>query len=360
MDLTQIDKNFAAAKVEEDGFIFFDVQQLPISLEGLPWLAENHGEYYRIPLSITKEETSEGVLELSHKSAGVCARFRSNSKEIMIRSTLAYSWEMNHMPRSSSMGFDCYRALPSEELIFNKCVQPDHAQVYVKALAGVNPNGLLCDWVVNFPLYGGVSKVEIGIKADAQMLAPKAHRITKPILFYGSSITQGGCATRPGNMYPSMLCRKLDAEQINLGFSGCAKGEPAMAKLIASLDLSLFVLDYDWNAIEPEFLEATHEPFFKIVREAHPTLPIIMLSRPDVQYRDDSEVCKLRRDIVKRTWEHAVEAGDKHSYFIDGYSLLAGEMSDACTVDGCHPNDFGFYRMYRRVMDLIEAEHIFA
>lgn len=110
---------------------------------------------------------------------------------------------------------------------------------------------------------------------------PTPYSIEKPIVFYGSSITQGGCASRPGNSYTHIICRWLDANMVNLGFSGNAKGEPEMAELISQIDMGALVMDYDHNAPDAEYLLNTHENFFKIIRSNHPYLPVIFVSKPD-------------------------------------------------------------------------------
>ena len=197
------------------------------------------------------------------------------------------------------------------------------------------------------PLYGGVESLEVGIEKGAKILAPMPHKIKKPVLFYGSSITQGGCASRPANAYTTMLCRELDAEQINLGFSGNAKGEIEIARDIASLNLAAFVFDYDYNAPTPEHLEKTHEPFFLEIRKKHPNLPIIILSRC-------SNMTDRRRDIVKQTYLNAVARGDKNVSFIDGAELFGTTDKKYPTVDGCHPNDLGFYLMFQRILPTLK------
>ena len=357
MDITRIDKNFSSQPVDENGFLFRDVKQAPFVLEGLAWYQENHQSYYRLPKSFTEKEVNPGALGLSNHTSGVCVRFRSDSPELMIRAKLANSCDMNHMPRAGSAGFDCYRKAPDGDLLYNFTVQPNPGQVDILKQVGVNVSRQLCDWVINFPLYGGVEKVEIGLKEGSMILPPLPHKVKAPILFYGSSITQGGCASRPGNAYSSMLCRKVDAEQINLGFSGSGRGEIAVAQAIAGLNLSVLVLDYDYNAPNPEHLQKTHEPFFRTIREAHPDLPIILMSACDIRTRAFRNIefdSVGRREIIRTTYRHAVEKGDRHVYFIDGETLFGRKMWDACTVDGCHPNDLGFYRMYKHVLPVLK------
>ena len=210
------------------------------------------------------------------------------------------------------------------------------------------PGGLR-HYVLYFPLYNGLDELMLGFPPDARVEKGRTPRIEKPIVFYGSSITQGGCAAKVGSCYTTLLCRRLDAAQINLGFSGSGRGEENMARYIASLDMSAFVLDYDHNAPTVEHLEKTHEKFFNIVREAHPDLPIVMMSKPD--FDSNREGNALRRNVIARTYAHALEKGDKNVWFINGESFFGNHDRELCTVDGCHPTSLGFVRM----ADVVEA-----
>lgn len=194
---------------------------------------------------------------------------------------------------------------------------------------------------VNFPLYGDVKKLYIGLNQEAQVLPAEDYAVTKPVLYYGSSITQGGCASRPGNCYQHILSRRLDCDFVNLGFSGNAKGETVIAEYIADLEMSAFVYDYDHNAPNPEFLQKTHEPFFKIIREKNPNLPVLMLSRPQWVQTEDVQ---NRLAVVKATYENSLAAGDKNVYLLSGRQLME-LVEDSGNVDGVHPTDSGFLSM---------------
>jgi len=213
------------------------------------------------------------------------------------------------------------------------------------------PTAEMREITLNFPLYYGIEDVYVGTKEDSRIEETDGYLDVPRIVYYGSSITQGGCANRPGNTYESIIARETNVDFLSLGFGGGAKGEPEMAQYIAGLDMSLFVLDYDHNAPTPEHLEETHENFFKIVRKAHPTLPVIMISRP-VYYPTPDEL--TRRDIVKKTYENAVASGDKNVYFIDGTTLLE-ECKNNGTVDGVHPTDYGFHCMARKILPVIRS-----
>lgn len=355
MDITKIDKNFAVSAVSEEGYVYTNIKDHPELLEGLPFYQEN-GKFYRLPADFTENEINKGALELGWCTSGACVRFRSDSPEVTVRAKLHRSGDMDHMPRTGSAGFDCYFRAPGKKMRHNKTVRPAPKQTDITSLCGVNDTGKVCDWIINFPLYGGVEEFEIGIKEGYRLMSPKPHKIALPVAFYGSSITQGGCASRPGNMYSSMLCRAVDAPQINWGFSGCGRGEIAVAHALGKMQLSAFVMDYDHNAPTIEHLTATHQKFFQAVRAGNPDLPIVIVSRCDF-HSVTSEGLKsniIRRDIIKKTYQDAVDSGDKKVWFVDGSTLFGREDVDACTVDGCHPNDLGFYRMYKGILPALK------
>lgn len=360
MKIEDIDKNFKTAELEGQPIRFYNAHTAPFSVEGFPWRNDGDLTFFRLPRTLTKDEVNEGALYLCNNTAGGVIRFRTNSKYVAIRAKLVYSGDMNHMPRAGSAGFDVY-AGTGVKAIHVGGVRPNRDQETVEQLlcAYPNPRKKLVDYALNLPLYGGCEAIEIGIDPDAKLLPPSKHKFDLPILFYGSSITQGGCASRPGNAYPSRLCRALKAPQVNLGFSGSGRGEIAVANAIASVPLSAFVMDYDHNAPSVEHLEATHEPFFKAIRAAQPELPVIFMSKCDIwfEYGEDNPGVKenrQRRDVIRKTYENAVKAGDKNVYFIDGDTLFGTSERTACTVDGCHPNDLGFERMYRAVLPVLK------
>lgn len=205
----------------------------------------------------------------------------------------------------------------------------------------------MADYTINFPLYDGVKELYIALKKGAVILEPTPYSHSVPVVYYGSSITQGGCASRPGNSYEAIISRRLDVDYRNLGFSGSGKAEDLMAQYLADLEMSIFVCDYDYNAPDVEYLEKTHLPLYRAVRSKQPNVPIIFVSAPDILM--DPETFVPRREVIRRTYTIALEEGDRNVYFIDGAELFDGDDWDSCTVDGCHPNDLGFYRMAMRI-----------
>ncbi len=350
-DIANIDSNFKTTIVDNREVIYHDALQTPFEFEGLAW---GNSQYYRLPKHFTKDDINEGALELAHRTAGCCVRFKSDSPFVAIRAKLAHCSDMNHMPRCGSCGFDLYVKNKNDKFIFLKEVQPNRDEIDLERMVCDGLVSGMNEYIINYPLYGGVEKVEIGLAPGSIIQKPTPHKIAKPILFYGSSITQGACASRPGNAYTSMICRKFDAPQINLGFSGSGKGEKSIAEAIADLDLSCFVMDYDHNATSPEHLEETHERFYKIIREKNPALPILMMSKCDFYPDRDRNI--ERREVIKKTYANAINAGDKFVAFIDGEELWGTEEEDrdACSCDNCHPNDLGFYRMAEKIYPVLK------
>ena len=205
--------------------------------------------------------------------------------------------------------------------------------------------------IINFPLYSGVKKLYIGLSDKADIGTPAKYTYDVPVVYYGSSITQGGCASRPGNSYQQMISRRFDCDYVNLGFSGSARGETAIAEYIAGLKMSVFVYDYDHNAPTPEHLMNTHKPMFDIIRKAQPDLPIIMASWTPTNNHGQTD---RRFEIIKRTYDIAKSEGDENVYLLDGRRMFDGICEDNGTVDGCHPNDWGFAAMAKAFGDAIE------
>ena len=195
---------------------------------------------------------------------------------------------------------------------------------------------------INFPLTNAVSELWLGVEEGAALTRREDYAYEKPVLFYGSSITHGIGASRPGIAYPGYISRRLNTNFVNLGFSGSAKAEDTMIAYLTEQDPSVFVLDYDHNALNSEHLAATHEKLYLAFRAAHPDTPVVMIGRPDFHLTSQGDID--RRDVIFATYRNARARGEK-VLFVDGYSLFHGEMRDDCTVDGCHPNDVGMMRM---------------
>lgn len=346
-DIAEIDKNFKVeTEIDRPNLHFYDAEMNPFRIYGL--LREND-RFCRMPGAVAKE-ASEGVHTLHTNTAGGRVRFVTNSAYVAISAEMDGVSRGPHMPLTGGAGFDLY-ADTGEGQIFMHTYKPPYEMK--DGYEGV------CDFwddrerliTINFPLYADVKKLYIGLEKMAYIKPAPDYTCEKPIVYYGSSITQGACASRPGNAYQAILSRTLDANFINLGFSGNALAEECMADYISSLDMSVFVLDYDHNSPSPEHLQETHERMYRKVREKHPSVPIVMLTRPKVHLVYDEP---RRVEVVKANYEKAVAEGDKNVYFIKGSDLLEERVIECATVDGGHPNDSGFLSMANVLYDVLK------
>ena len=257
---------------------------------------------------------------------------------------------MGHFSQSGISGFSVYIRKDGED-VFGGLLTPDRQKEYE---GGVDlPVGGMKEITIYMPLYNDVEKVFVGLDAAAQVLPDSGYIFEKPVVFYGSSITQGGCASRPGAEYAAILSRRLCFDYVNLGFSGNAKGERVMAEYIKTLPMQAFVMDYDHNAPTPEDLEKTHEPFFRVIRDACPDLPVIFVSKPCSERNEDN---RKRFAIIKKTYENALQNGDKNVYLIDGATFFEDAVAwNDPTVDRVHPTDLGFFLMARTMEPVLKT-----
>ena len=344
MRIEEIDRNFVTAKLGNVDYLFRDAGHQAFTLSGLAWF-DQEKKYCRLPQDALSKQ-NEGVQSLAWNTAGAQLRFRTNSAKIALRVKLLSASNMSHMPASGQSGFDLYLGVGKQKNYLKTAIPPINTDQY-DTLIFDHQESIDREFTLNFPLYNGIKSLEIGLLPEATISAPTPFSITAPVLFYGSSITQGGCASRPGNCYCQILSRHLDFECLNFGFSGSARGETAMAELIAGLKLAAFVLDYDHNAQTLEYLQKTHAPFYQRVRDHQPDLPIVLVSKPDVDLLPDDAA--LRRKIIKKTYDQARASGDQNIFWVNGKKLFGKKDRDACTVDGCHPNDLGFCRMAEQI-----------
>ena len=346
MDISKVDKNFRLpGAVDRDDIVWFDASQSPIVIYG----AAQADPYMRMPLDVA-ENVSEEVRVLSYNTAGIRAAFSTDSHYIAIRVEWEGQTHMSHMPILGMSGFDLYRISGKNrnQSYEGSFMPPFYCDNGYESMMWVEAK--MTEYILNFPLYNGVSKLWIGVEKGSSFGEVGRYSNDLPVIFYGSSITQGGCASRPGTCYQNFLSRMLDMDYVNLGFSGACRGEDGMMDYLAGLGMSVFVSDYDHNAPNSEHLRLTHEKLYRRIRESHSDIPYIMISKP-TGYEHD----RVRRAIIMDTYRNAVNDGDENVYFLDGATLFVGDEREACTVDGCHPNDLGFYRFAKALEPILKA-----
>ena len=336
-----IDKNMVVeTTICQDGTIWRDARTAPFSIHGLMY---EDGAFRRMPEAVAAT-VSKGVLNLHHRCSGGRVRFRTDSPYISIRAKMHSVFASSIVSLCGVDAFDLYADGCSIRSMRPPMEMGEGYECRVE-LDGKT----MRDIMIFFPTYAGVNSLEIGLEEGSCLEAAVPYPNEKPIVFYGSSITQGAASSRTGLCYTNMVCRELGRDIWNLGFSGNAKGEVAIAEYIAGLEMECFVYDYDHNAPNVEHLEATHERMFRIIREAQPNVPILLMCRPRFAVNEDT---RRRMEVIRRTYENAKAAGDENVYLLTGPELMAIAGYDGM-VDGVHPNDLGFFSMAQAVLKVL-------
>lgn len=353
--IDEIDKNLKVeTELSEKNIKFYDVKGEPFDLYGF-YKAEPNERFLRLPEE-TAKNTNEGVEALCGNTAGGRVRFKTDSRYVAISVKYAGLTRFSHMPLTGTAGFDMY-IFENNKYNYAKTFIPP-SSVSEKGFESIHyfDNEKLKDITINFPLYSGVMELYIGVEEGSVLTGGEKYINEKPIVYYGSSITQGGCASRPGNSYQGIVSRYFNCDYINLGFSGNARGERTIAEYISGLEMSCFVYDYDHNAPVAEHLAKTHKPMFDLIRKNNPNLPIIIMTAPLCTLWDEKTRVERNR-IIRNTYIEAKNSGDENVYFIDGEKMFDIFGGDGGTVDGCHPNDMGFMCMARCIIE--ELKKIF-
>lgn len=339
-----VDQNMIVpGKVEKEDLVWYDAKQAPFTVYGL---CDPAHSFRRLP------EDFPILSGFGEECTGGRIRFATDSPYIAIHARLKPDCFPTIMSPCGVSGIDLYRVEADQtETFVNTFRLPTVESAYGEYEGCLSLPKENREYVLYLPVFMPVLDCKIGISGLSSLSKGTPYRMgEKPVVFYGSSITHGAAASRPGNAYDAIICQRLGVNRLNLGFSGNAKGEPVMAEYIARQDMLAFVLDYDHNTPSPEHLKATHFPFYETVRKAHPQVPILMVTAPVPVL---TEAFRARRRIIEESYEKAVAAGDRNVAFVDGSRLLDGPLKQSCTVDGCHPNDLGFYRMARGIGNVL-------
>ena len=316
------------------------------------------GKWTRVPDELLeKEKYADDMKELIHHTSGGRVRFKTDSPYICVRAQLYENSLSPHFSPSGKDGCDIYAKPAGAPGI------PDYMRSVIPEKSGDSSYELsyefpeqaegFWDVTVNLPLYSGVEALFIGIKEGSSILPADPYRTEKPVLFYGSSITQGACSQRPGNSHVLILSRMLDCDVRNMGFSGSAYGESSMAEFISGLEMSAFVMEYDYNARSEDELLRTHYRFYETVREKNPELPVIMVSAPvaaPARVKFPQKRMAESRVIIMESYLKGYRSGDSNLYFVDGEGMIGSKES---LVDGVHPDVSGFRNMAQKLYPVL-------
>lgn len=310
-------------------------------VEGKGW-ADTSRYFDRLP-SKAEGVVREPVWNLSRHSAGMCVRFETDATTIQVRySLLSDRLAMPHMPATGVSGLDLYAKDAEGIDRWVQVVRPSSQTIEGPIAEELRPDRR--QYTIYLPLYNGVESLEIGVDSEA-VFEPVAPRAERPLLFYGTSIMHGACASRPGMSISSILGRRFNRPTINLGFSGNGRMEPEVGALLTELDPCVFAIDCLPN-MNAEMLSERAAPLVRQLRAAHPSTPILLVE--DRTFTNATFFPKRTahhlnsRQAFKNAYMELLDAGVDNLFYLDGEDLL-GHDGEAAT-DGSHPNDLGMVR----------------
>lgn len=335
------------AVIDTNGVKWIDGKYLPI--EGRWNLDVTQNYYSRLPDTLTTNVNS-GVRGMRQHTSGMQFRFRTDSRFLVIRMKSLNGWHaMTHMTEVGTSGWDVYRFDAAAKAW--RFVASNHRHCDVADRPGWKEkrigwqSGDAC--IINLPLYNGVAGFELGIASNAKIeaLGPRASGIGKPVVFYGTSITHGGCSSRPGLGFVNIVGRDLDVPVFGLGFSGSGVMEYELSDVISRIDASCYVLDCLWNMGLCEkdrpgrAVASNYEPFIRNLRAKRPGVPIVMAEHCNVYGNK-----KDKKDrFIRGLYEKLIAEGWTDLVYLPNDEMYTGDFEG--TVDGCHPNDLGMMSM---------------
>ncbi len=339
------------------GFRFVDATEFQIINKG--W--DNTTEpYTRLPQQYM-DSCRDDQKWLYNHSSGIAVRFATNSKRIAAHYNLKNNFHMQHMAMTGIKGTDLYflneergvweyvnTARPQEKNFKADSIQ---SKVYVE-----NLDGEMHEYMLYLPLYDGVNWVQIGVDSAAQLIQPQVENPRKmgKIVIYGTSIQQGGCASRVGMVPSAMIQREYNLECVNLATSGQARMDFYIAEALASIDDAIcYVIDPVPNCTKDRCDTATYD-FIKILRTLRPEVPIIMVEGLMYPYTRHSsyhaEYLPQKNEGFRRGYELHKAENPKGLYYMTHDGQTGPEMEG--TVDGVHLTDYGF-RAYADILEVV-------
>lgn len=314
-----------------------------LHLHGLQWFAED-GQYCRLPQRL-RGKVPEPVWGLAQHTSGMRLRFATDSTSLGLRARFPYLEHMNNMPRTGQVGVDLWVDGEYWRPLLPEGNNGDFCGLFFEGLPRQRRE--IC---LYFGLYASLELHALGFDNAASFGTPAPFALDKPVVYYGSSITQGGCASRAGMSYQAIVSRALNLDFVNLGFSGNGRGEPILAETMAEIDAACFVMDWSQNCPTVAEVRERYAPFLQILRDHHPQTPIVCLTPifATSEVWGHNRAFDQMRGVIREAVAARLSDGDTALSLVEGCDLL-GPDDRAGLADAPHPNDLGFTLMAQRL-----------
>ena len=316
--------------------------------------------YSRLPIWL-KDSVRPDLWNRQQCSTGIGVRFATNSSTIGVRYDLFWNTHMIHMADTGLKGTDLYilegdsvwRHVNTNRPYIKKGTDKTCEFTYVEHLS---PN--MKEFMVYLPLYDGITDLDIVVDSGATITAgnPEIIDKNKKVIAYGTSILQGGCASRTGMCATNIMSRDLNCEIVNLAFSGEGKMDYCMARAMAQIpDVDLYFLDPVPNCTAMMCATLTYD-FVKILVEARPEVPIVMLEGPMYPYSryDPSfgNYLPRKNEALRRNFERVKKDHPNAKLYYITADKLDRAYNDG-TVDGIHLTDLGFVEYAEEITPIL-------
>ncbi|HKO81459.1 MAG TPA: SGNH/GDSL hydrolase family protein [Chitinophagaceae bacterium] len=340
-------------------------------IEGQAWPNELKDVYDRFPARAEKT-LNPNVWNISHSSAGLYIKFKTNASNIVVRYVVANkgSFAMNHMPATGVSGIDLYAVDHNGKWIwapgrfsFGDTIEYRFSNLEVDHVF----TGRDCEYRLFLPLYNTVQWMQLGVPEDKNFEALPLNP-EKPVVVYGTSIAQGACATRPGLAWTAILERKLDRPLINLGFSGSGQLEKSVIDLMSEIDAKLYILDCLPNlsgkaGFPDDEIAKRIRVSVSLLQQKHPSVPILLVEHSSGNTRGIIDTAKYNEyervnNVLRTTFTDLKKQGIKNIYLLGNKEI---DLGIDATVDGLHPNDIGmmqYANAYEKVIRTILHEPV--
>jgi hypothetical protein len=322
-----------------------------LEVEGKGWTG-TAGPFDRLPDS-AQSKVSKTAWQLSKESAGICIRFLTDATAVSVRWSLTSAeLAMPHMPATGVSGVDLYARVADGSWRFVGNGRPHKPDGNLAQFDFPDGSKAQRECLLYLPLYNGTKSLEIGVPSGASLEgpAPRPDALRKPIVVYGTSIVQGGCASRPGMVWTAILGRMLDRPVINLGFSGSGTMAPPVAEPLAELDPATYVIDCTWNMGDgPEVYLERITQLVRTIRKARPITPIIFVGQSLMRPNSHPSELSLRQEAAVLSLQ---KEGVTGLVLVPGKDLI-GEDGEG-TVDGTHLSDLGMERQARCLYPIVK------
>lgn len=318
-----------AQPADTSEIIWYNASEMPV--RGRGW-QRTDSVFIRLPAS-ARSVVREPVWNLAHNTAGLSIEFSTDAESLLVQWTLtSASLAMPHMPATGVSGVDLYVYNTGGQLQFVENGRPNGqtSSNWFQLPEGTDR------YVLYLPLYNGIKELKFGVPANASFKTSTDAASQPTVVFYGTSIAQGGCASRPGLAWPTIVSRMMNLNGVNLGFSGNGQMEPEMAELLGEIDADIYVLDCLWN-MTPQMVRERVDPFIRKLRSIRPETPILLAE--DSHLRD---MPGIKGELLSAIFARLVSEGYLHLYYMSNTGMLGTDGEG--TVDGVHPNDLGMMR----------------